>query len=74
MIEQPFWLVWVPGGGEIARTDNPKKRHATFESAQKEAQRLAQHQGRPAYVLQGVGVAKPMEPPIEWFPVGGVAE
>lgn len=46
-----FYLVWNPGRAL------PKKRHATLESAQKEAERLAKKQPNESfYVLQTVTV------------------
>ncbi len=56
-----FWAVWrINGGG------TPQKRHETKESAIKEANRLARQEHDAYYVLEVVGIVKPVEQPLEF--------
>lgn len=52
-----FWLVWNFNGGE------PRQRHASFEDADREAQRMAQsHPGNTFVVLTAAKAYKSMRP------------
>lgn len=53
-----FWMVWVPSTNR-----NPAFKHATYDSAKKEAQRLARS-NKAAYILQAVELVQAGEPPI----------
>lgn len=49
-LRQGFWMVWCESGGV------PTVRHATYEAADREAQRLArENRGRVFFVLRCVG-------------------
>lgn len=56
-----FWAVWKENGGGA-----PQKRHETFESAKNEAARLARQEGASYYVLEVIGIAAPVELPVEY--------
>lgn len=52
-----FWLVWNPDGSM------PRQRHTSYDSAVREASRLAERHGpQQFFVLEAVSVAKRTEP------------
>jgi hypothetical protein len=51
-MSEKFWMVWVAG------SHNTNKRHATQSQAQVEAERLANLEGKSAYVLEAVSVSE----------------
>lgn len=51
--EKPYYLVWTP------RTCHTRKRHKTLESAQAEAQRLADEKGFKFHILMGFSFCTP---------------
>jgi hypothetical protein len=58
-----FWMVWCPSNG--SPNGAPKLQHATFGSAKREAERLAQnYQSTSFIVLRAVGVARTVE--VQW--------
>ncbi len=52
MAEKKFWMVYL----EDQRA--PQYKHASYDSALKEAKRLAEQHDKPAYILQAVHVVK----------------
>lgn len=60
-ITAKFWAVWRIDGGTP-----PHKRHATFDAAKAEAERLASTQGGEYYVLETIGAIKRPVMPLEW--------
>lgn len=61
------WLVWNPFGNA------PRYQHESFESAQKEAERLAGlHHGVEFFVLETVGVA--FKKDIHFIPINNIIE
>lgn len=62
MNDKKFWLIWNPS--QIGHA--PTYRHTTYESAKKEAERLARmSRGHDFYILEALDVVAVAEPPIE---------
>jgi len=56
-----FWAVWKETGGAP-----PQKRHETKELALKEAERLSRQTEESYYVLEVIGIVKPVFLPVEF--------
>ena len=56
-----FWAVWRKTGGGA-----PQKRHETKELALDEADRLARQSQEEYYVLEVIGIVKPVRVPVEF--------
>jgi hypothetical protein len=58
-----FWMCWAPSG------HGPTKKHTSRIDAEAEAKRIAANprQGHcgPVYILEAVGCARPIVPPVE---------
>lgn len=59
-IEVGYYMVRVRDRGAC------QKSHLSFEEAKAEAERLCAKEGKPAWVLQAVGVVRPVAAPTEW--------
>ena len=55
-----YWMVHNPSNC------NPTQRHDRFESARKEAERLARKTGQAITILEAVMVCEPVHVPVEW--------
>ena len=60
---QKFWFVWNPNGNA------PRYQHATLESAEKEADRLASNTSEEFYVLEAVSRHEREKPPVKRTPL-----
>ena len=56
-----FWSVWRKSGGGVST-----KRHYTKDDAIKEGARLAKQAGEEFYILEVIGIVRPVDIPIEY--------
>ena len=56
-----FYAVWRQTGGS-----SPNKRHETKDEALREADRLARQTNENYYVLEVIGIVKPVQLPVEF--------
>ena len=62
MVMNKFYAVWRQTGGAA-----PSKRHETKEEAIQEAYRLARQTNENYYVLEVIGIVKPIQMPVEFI-------
>ena len=67
-----FFLVIRENPENDSFSTNPKVKHATFEEAKTEAERLCEKEGKRFFIFEVVGYTEQAKPPVVYVPIKSV--